>query len=91
MIEVNDCSSFHSDNANAGYTDCEHPPTIANGKAELEVDDTGVNVMAMYSCKSGFQLQGESTIYCNTDSDEWQGEPPKCLSGEHLKCFRSIL
>lgn len=57
---------------NAGYTDCERPPTILHGKTELSVDDQGTVVIAIYTCENGYQVVGENEIYCNTDTDEWQ-------------------
>lgn len=65
------------------YTDCERPPTILHGKTELSVDDQGIVVIASYSCDKGFQLIGESEIFCNTDTDEWQSTKlPACKQGK---------
>lgn len=70
----------------AVYTDCERPPTILHGKTELTVDDDGVVVIAVYSCDKGFQLVGESEMFCNTDTDEWQSAVlPVCKQGKIIR------
>lgn len=70
-------------NAAAVYKDCERPPTILHGKTELTVDDDGTVVIAVYSCDKGFQLIGESEMFCNTDTDEWSSiDLPVCKQGE---------
>lgn len=82
---------FHPSNLNMNlvyggpvFTDCERPPTIHHGKAELSVDDDGIVVTALYSCDAGYQLNGQAQITCNTDTDEWQGDLPVCKLGNQL-------
>lgn len=67
------------------YTDCERPPTILHGRTKLSIDDEGINVFAIYSCESGYQLDGLSQIYCDTSTDEWEGDLPACKLGEYKK------
>lgn len=74
------------------YTDCERPPTIHHGKAELSVDEDGIVVTALYSCDAGYQLNGQAAVNCNTDSDVWEGNLPVCKLGIwifHRELFRN--
>lgn len=66
------------------YTDCERPPTIHHGKAELSVDEDGIVVTALYSCDAGYQLNGQAAVNCNTDSDVWEGNLPVCKLGTYI-------
>lgn len=69
-------------NVNAVYTDCERPPTILHGKTELSVDDDGIVVTGIYTCDNGYRLHGQAELFCDTDTDEWQGELPICKQGK---------
>lgn len=64
------------------YTDCEHPPTILHGKAELLINEDGTEVSASYSCDSGFHLHGKSQMSCDTNEDVWLGDLPACKLGK---------
>jgi fibulin 1/2 len=66
----------------AQHEDCEQPPAIVYGSAKLLVDDNEDIVRAIYSCQPGYELDGKSTMQCDLDNDEWQGEPPKCVAGK---------
>lgn len=63
------------------YKDCENPPTILHGKADLLINDEGDEVSAVYTCDAGFHLHGTSQMPCNVDTDEWQGDLPACKLG----------
>lgn len=62
-------------------TDCDRPPHVANARVNLVDDETGDLVSATYSCVAGFRLHGEAELFCDLDTDEWQGEPPACRAG----------
>lgn len=65
------------------YRDCENPPRVQHSTNELNEDEeTEDLVIAIYKCNDGFKLVGDANLYCNLNSDEWQGEPPTCQPGK---------
>lgn len=62
-------------------TDCERPPHVPNARVNLMDDESGDLVSVTYSCVAGFRLHGEAELFCDLDTDEWQGEPPACRAG----------
>lgn len=81
--------------ASAEHEDCEIPPKIDHGTVKLSADENDDIVTALYSCKSGFKLQGNAEIYCDLDTDVWQSDPPTCHEGKFLlkttKTFQAIM
>uniref|UniRef100_A0A1B0D5U3 Uncharacterized protein n=1 Tax=Phlebotomus papatasi TaxID=29031 RepID=A0A1B0D5U3_PHLPP len=67
---------------NGQHFDCEQPPEVENASSKLSVDDAEDSVSARYTCDPGFELQGEPDLFCDLDTDEWQGQPPICKPGE---------
>ncbi|XP_066480759.1 complement receptor type 1-like [Tiliqua scincoides] len=65
---------------------CSTPQTIANGKHNREKSELFTSgVLVEYSCEPGYNLIGESTIYC-TESGSWNSTAPKC-EGESVAAF----
>lgn len=65
--------------------DCERPPSIANGQSTLSVDGNEDIVSAKYSCDPGYELRGEAEIFCDLDTETWQGKAPACHKGKKDK------
>lgn len=71
--------------AAAVATDCERPPPVPNASVNLVDDDDTENlVSAVYACAAGYRLLGEAELFCDLDTDEWQGEPPACRAGNYV-------
>lgn len=73
--------------AAAVATDCERPPPVPNASVNLVDDadtDTENLVSAVYACAAGYRLLGEAELFCDLDTDEWQGEPPTCRAGNYM-------
>ncbi|KAG2466627.1 SVEP1 protein, partial [Polypterus senegalus] len=60
--------------------ECPHPEEILNGIVDIQ----GLMYLneALYSCKSGYELVGNSTLLCGEDG-VWIGETPTC---KHIEC-----
>ncbi|XP_028660616.2 LOW QUALITY PROTEIN: sushi, von Willebrand factor type A, EGF and pentraxin domain-containing protein 1 [Erpetoichthys calabaricus] len=60
--------------------ECPHPEEIHNGIVDIQ----GLMYLneALYSCKSGYELVGNSTLLCGEDG-VWTGETPTC---KHIEC-----
>uniref|UniRef100_A0A1B0CTR1 Sushi domain-containing protein n=1 Tax=Lutzomyia longipalpis TaxID=7200 RepID=A0A1B0CTR1_LUTLO len=65
-------------NVNGQYFDCEQPPPVEHASSTLSVDDAEDSVAARYTCDPGFELQGQPDLFCDLDTDEWQGQLPTC-------------
>lgn len=61
----------------AVYEDCEVPPTVEN--AHIKIEDEEDTIKAIYTCQTGYTLQGPNELVCDLDSDEWNSDPPECL------------
>lgn len=68
--------------AAAVATDCERPPHVDNASVNVVDDETGDLVSATYACAAGYRLLGEAELFCDLDTDEWQGDPPACRAGK---------
>ena len=66
------------------YSGCPSLPDIPNGSVTESGFTTGDT--ATYSCDEGFELVGESTRECSSDST-WSGEAPVCRSLAGITCF----
>lgn len=67
------------------YEDCEKPPRIENAKVEIAAgSDDDDEIRAVYTCNEGYKLIGEPELFCDPDTDEWQGNPPSCEKGSFL-------
>lgn len=82
--------SFFSITAAAASTDCERPPHVDNASVNLVDDEIGDLVSATYACAAGYRLHGEAELFCDLDTDEWQGDPPECRAGWYLRLCRSV-
>ena len=58
-------------------TNCESLVEPENGFVSLS--STADGVIAIYSCRPGFVLEGEDTRVCNR-SGNWTGSMPECRS-----------
>lgn len=76
---------------NGQHFDCEQPPEVENASSRLSVDDAEDSVSARYTCDPGFELQGEPDLFCDLDTDEWQGQPPICKPGEFITLQMPIM
>ncbi|RWS10699.1 sushi: von Willebrand factor type A: EGF and pentraxin domain-containing protein 1-like protein [Dinothrombium tinctorium] len=56
---------------------CPSPPTIPNGFYSLSSNSTKFGTKVHYGCISGFELSGDSTMYCSS-AGYWEGQPPFC-------------
>ena len=56
---------------------CDNPPTIKNGMVVMSDQTPGS--IATYVCNDHYQLNGNATIVCQSDS-YWLGKVPKCKS-----------
>ncbi|KAJ6652259.1 hypothetical protein lerEdw1_012928 [Lerista edwardsae] len=66
-----------------GAIQCFAPQMPANGKHSREDSEVFTSgVFVKYSCKPGYNLIGETTIYC-TESGTWNATAPKC---EAVQC-----
>ena len=54
---------------------CGNPATINNGEVIISGLTPGSN--AIYLCNDHYQLIGNATVVCQSDS-HWLGEVPKC-------------
>ena len=68
-------------------TGCPALSEIPNGSVTVSSDTN--NTIAVYSCNEGFELVGESTRVCMSDST-WSGNSPICRREipENLFCHR---
>ena len=57
------------------YTDCGFLTAPPNGSTLLS--NTTFGSIASYSCDTGYNLIGSSTVVCQADG-EWSGEIPVC-------------
>ena len=57
------------------YTECPPLDDIPDGSVTVSGFTTGAT--AIYSCNEGFELVGESTRVCGSDTT-WSGEAPAC-------------
>lgn len=71
--------------------DCEQPPTVTHATVKISDDENDDLVSATYSCKDGFTLQGEAELFCDLNTDEWQGEPPHCKKGKKIYFCPALL
>ncbi|XP_059805939.1 sushi, von Willebrand factor type A, EGF and pentraxin domain-containing protein 1-like isoform X2 [Hypanus sabinus] len=60
--------------------ECDHPPTISNGRVTEEEEWT-YGAEAIYSCDKGYTLTGQETIHC-TDTGAWSYPPPNCTAND---------
>ncbi|XP_055688517.1 fibrillin-1 isoform X2 [Lutzomyia longipalpis] len=72
-------------NVNGQYFDCEQPPPVEHASSTLSVDDAEDSVAARYTCDSGFELQGQPDLFCDLDTDEWQGQLPTCRPSDDAR------
>lgn len=63
------------------HMDCEQPPAVTHATVKISDDENDDLVSATYACKNGYKLQGEAELFCDLNTDEWQGDPPLCKSG----------
>lgn len=68
--------------ADSKYEDCEKPPEVEYASIVIAYDETEEFVTAKYRCHEGYKLVGKNEITCEFETDEWQGNPPSCESGE---------
>ena len=59
------------------YAECPDLDDIPNGSVSLSGNTEGS--IAKYICNDGFELVGDPTRVCMSDST-WGGEPPTCQS-----------
>ena len=60
---------------------CTTPSKPTNGEVQKYEAEDGA--LAIYSCHSGFRLDGIASRRCSSDG-RWSGIPPTCQStGEH--------
>lgn len=45
-------------------------------------DESEEFVTATYRCHDGYKLHGKAAITCDLDTDEWQENPPSCVSSK---------
>ena len=53
----------------------------------VTLDGTSLDSIAMYSCNTGFKLDGPETLTCANDGT-WSGEPPTC--SESKQCHEYL-
>ncbi|XP_075161744.1 uncharacterized protein LOC142234478 isoform X2 [Haematobia irritans] len=61
----------------AVHEDCEVPPTTKFANIQIKSEEDVIR--AIYTCQSGYELQGATELICDLDTDEWDTEPPKCV------------
>ena len=49
----------------------------------MDLDNTTLGSIAFYTCDYGFELIGESELYC-LDSGEWSSVEPNCTGIERF-------
>lgn len=70
------------------HVDCERPPAVENASIRISDDESNDLVSATYTCKKGYAMHGEPELFCDLDTDEWQGDPPSCKEGKSI--FESL-
>ncbi|GAB0100994.1 EGF-like calcium-binding, conserved site [Sergentomyia squamirostris] len=69
--------------ASGQHYDCERPPTVEHASSRLSVDENEDAVSARYTCEPGFELRGEPDVFCDLDTDEWEGQLPSCHKADN--------
>ncbi len=78
------CDFFPDDYCFTYNVTCAFPIQIENGILTYSGEDPpAVHNMAKYQCKEGYELDGNSTVYCEY-SGEWS-PAPKCTKGINKK------
>lgn len=68
--------------ASAKYEDCEKPPEVESASVLVAYDESEEFVTATYRCHDGYKLHGKAAITCDLDTDEWQENPPSCVTSK---------
>ena len=65
------------------YENCDELPEVAHATAKRIDDENDDSVVSyVYTCDDGYRLKGEAELFCDYDTDEWQGDPPTCEKGK---------
>lgn len=57
---------------------CHSPPTVSNGFLLTSVSEYFVGTKILYSCHTGFRMEGDGSLSCEAKG-HWVGEVPTCL------------
>ncbi|KAG8455052.1 hypothetical protein GDO86_001318 [Hymenochirus boettgeri] len=75
VITCNASGTWSPEFPNCSPIDCPQPEEIPNGIVDVQ----GLTFLsaALYTCKPGYELIGNSTLICGSDG-QWQGGQPGC-------------
>ena len=63
------------------HTEIVCGPLSSPENGNVMVSGTGLGAEAMYTCNTGYSINGESTRVCeNSSSPQWSGNAPVCNS-----------
>lgn len=48
--------------------------------ANIKIVDEEDTIRAIYVCQSGYELRGPQELVCDLDTDEWNTNPPECVT-----------
>ena len=58
---------------------CDRPDSIIHGSFSPSVSSHKAGALVIYTCKSGYELVGDSTRSCEMNG-KWNGTEPSCKS-----------
>ena len=60
---------------------CGNPPSVTNANRNPSSGPYNCGTTVSYSCFSGYNLQGNNQLRCNSNSRQWDGSTPFCQRG----------